>query len=174
VQLYRYFVSQSSEFCLHNPLYCFSTSNTKGKRIFRYCLSPETFGYTLCVCIRVCVCGGGLKHNFWLKKWRWHWKLFRNRSSKNVSNSDSITGLSAKLLPRGVLQRWLHSVSFKYPSLLTIKSLLELHSHTLNISVLHGHYMMLKNQEGDGPAAALRFSFQRHTWDPLSVQSDGH
>jgi hypothetical protein len=26
VQLYRYFVSQSSEFCLHNPLLCFSTS----------------------------------------------------------------------------------------------------------------------------------------------------
>jgi len=36
MQLYRYFVSQSSEFCRHNPLYCFSTSNTKGKRIFRY------------------------------------------------------------------------------------------------------------------------------------------
>jgi hypothetical protein len=28
-------------------LCCFSTSNTKGKRIFRYRLSPETFGYTL-------------------------------------------------------------------------------------------------------------------------------
>jgi hypothetical protein len=26
VQLYRYFVSQSSEFCCHNPLCCFSTS----------------------------------------------------------------------------------------------------------------------------------------------------
>jgi len=26
VQLYRCFVSQSSEFCLHNPLSCFSTS----------------------------------------------------------------------------------------------------------------------------------------------------
>jgi len=26
---------------------CFSTSNTKDKRIFRYRLSPETFGYTL-------------------------------------------------------------------------------------------------------------------------------
>jgi hypothetical protein len=25
VQLYRYFVSQSSEFCRHNPLCCFST-----------------------------------------------------------------------------------------------------------------------------------------------------
>jgi len=27
-------------------LCCFSTSNTKGKRMFRYRLSPETFGYT--------------------------------------------------------------------------------------------------------------------------------
>jgi hypothetical protein len=46
VQLCRYFVSWSSEFCRHNPLCCFSTSNTKGKRIFRYRFSPETFGHT--------------------------------------------------------------------------------------------------------------------------------
>jgi hypothetical protein len=44
VQLYRYFVSQSSEFCHHNPLCCFSTSVCC---LFRYRLSPETFGYTL-------------------------------------------------------------------------------------------------------------------------------
>jgi len=47
VQLYRYFVSQPSEFCRHNPLCCFSTSSTKGKHIFLYRLSPKTFGYTL-------------------------------------------------------------------------------------------------------------------------------
>jgi len=40
-------VSQSSEFCCHNPLCCFSTSNTKGKRIFHYRLSPETSVYKL-------------------------------------------------------------------------------------------------------------------------------
>jgi hypothetical protein len=40
-------MSQSSEFCRHSPLRCFSMSNTKGKRIFRYRLSPATFGYTL-------------------------------------------------------------------------------------------------------------------------------
>jgi len=40
-------MSQSREFCLRNPLCCFSTTNTKGKLIFRYRLSPETFGYTL-------------------------------------------------------------------------------------------------------------------------------
>jgi hypothetical protein len=41
------FVSQSSEFCRHNHLCCFSTTNSKGKHIFPYRLSPETFGYTL-------------------------------------------------------------------------------------------------------------------------------
>jgi hypothetical protein len=50
VQLYRYFVSKSSQFCRHNTLCCFWTSNTKGKRIFRYRLSPETFEYTLVQC----------------------------------------------------------------------------------------------------------------------------
>jgi hypothetical protein len=52
VQLYRYFVSQSSEFCRHNPLCCFPTSDTEGKRVFRYRLSPGTFGYTL-LCLRI-------------------------------------------------------------------------------------------------------------------------
>jgi hypothetical protein len=33
-ELYRYFVSQSSEFCRRNASCCFSTSNTKGKRNF--------------------------------------------------------------------------------------------------------------------------------------------
>jgi hypothetical protein len=46
-----YFVCQSSEFCRHNPLYCFLTSNTEGKSIFRYRLSPETFGYILVLCL---------------------------------------------------------------------------------------------------------------------------
>jgi hypothetical protein len=45
VQLYRYFVSQSSEFCCHNSLCSFSISNYCS--LFRYRLSPETFGYTL-------------------------------------------------------------------------------------------------------------------------------
>jgi hypothetical protein len=47
VQLYRYFVSQSSEFRRHNPLCCFSTSVHCCKRVFRNRLSPETFGYIL-------------------------------------------------------------------------------------------------------------------------------
>jgi hypothetical protein len=45
VQLYRYFVSQSNEFCCHNPLCCFLTIVCGC--IFSYRLSPETFGYTL-------------------------------------------------------------------------------------------------------------------------------
>jgi len=46
VQLYRYFVSQFSEFCSHNTLCC-SSSVYYCKRIYRYRFSPETFGYTL-------------------------------------------------------------------------------------------------------------------------------
>jgi hypothetical protein len=46
VQLYRYFVSQSSEFCRHNTLCCFSTS-VYCCCLFRYLLSPEIFGYAL-------------------------------------------------------------------------------------------------------------------------------
>jgi len=45
--LYPYFVSQSSDFCRHNPLCCFSMSVYCCKRIFLYRLSPETFGYIL-------------------------------------------------------------------------------------------------------------------------------
>jgi hypothetical protein len=48
VELYRYFVSQSSEFCSHNPLCCFLTSvYCCYCCLFRYGLRPETFGYTL-------------------------------------------------------------------------------------------------------------------------------
>jgi hypothetical protein len=49
VQLYRYFVSQSSEFCCHNPLFCFSTS-VYCCCLLLYRLRPETFGYTLVPC----------------------------------------------------------------------------------------------------------------------------
>jgi hypothetical protein len=38
-------VSRSGEFCRHNPLCYFSMSVYCCKRIFRYRLSPETFGY---------------------------------------------------------------------------------------------------------------------------------
>jgi hypothetical protein len=34
VHLYRYFVSQSSDFCSHSPLCCFSRHSTKGKCMF--------------------------------------------------------------------------------------------------------------------------------------------
>jgi hypothetical protein len=47
VQLHRYLVSQSSEFCHPKPLCCFSTSVSCCYGLFRYRLSPETFGYTL-------------------------------------------------------------------------------------------------------------------------------
>jgi hypothetical protein len=55
MQLYRYYVSQLSEFCRHNPLCCFSTRFIiiiiiiiiAAAALFRYRLSPETFVYTL-------------------------------------------------------------------------------------------------------------------------------
>jgi hypothetical protein len=45
VQLYRYFMSQSSEFCSHNPL-CYFSTNVCCCCLFRYGLSTETFWYT--------------------------------------------------------------------------------------------------------------------------------
>jgi len=45
--LYRCFVTQSSVFCRHNPLCCFSTSVYCCKRIFLYWRTPDIFGYTL-------------------------------------------------------------------------------------------------------------------------------
>jgi hypothetical protein len=46
--LYRYIVSQSSEFCRHNALCYFSTGVCcYCFRLFCYRFSPETFGYTL-------------------------------------------------------------------------------------------------------------------------------
>jgi hypothetical protein len=39
-------VSQSSEFCRHNPL-CYFSTNVYCSCLFRYRLSPENFGYTL-------------------------------------------------------------------------------------------------------------------------------
>jgi hypothetical protein len=43
MQLYRYFVSQSSEFCRHKRFVLL----LRVFIIYRYQLSPETFGYTL-------------------------------------------------------------------------------------------------------------------------------
>jgi hypothetical protein len=47
VQLYRYFVSQSSESCRHNT---FVLLLSQCLLSFRYRLSTETFGYTLVNC----------------------------------------------------------------------------------------------------------------------------
>jgi hypothetical protein len=44
-----FFVSQSSEVCRHNLLYCFSTSVYYYCCLFRYPFSPETFVYTLVI-----------------------------------------------------------------------------------------------------------------------------
>jgi len=52
VQLYRYFVSQSSKFCYLKVLCCFSTSAYYCS--FRYRLSPDTFGCTVVDYIALC------------------------------------------------------------------------------------------------------------------------
>jgi hypothetical protein len=46
-------VSQSSEFCCHNPLCCFSTGVYYCKHILHYRLSPENFGCTLLYVIQI-------------------------------------------------------------------------------------------------------------------------
>jgi hypothetical protein len=58
-------MSQPIEFCCHNPLCCFSTSNIKGQRIFRYGFSPDAFGYTLVGLLTVVALGVrlGPKHH---------------------------------------------------------------------------------------------------------------
>jgi hypothetical protein len=92
VLLYRYFVSQSNEFCHHNPLCCFSTSNTKGKRIFRYQLSPETFGYTL-VQYPLSNCGNNVIKNKTVVVFLFYWGtdvaiplVYRVRMTKKLRN----------------------------------------------------------------------------------------
>jgi hypothetical protein len=56
MQFFRCFVSQSSKCCRHNPFCCFSTSFYFYKYVFRYRLSPESFGYTLAfLCSLFCV-----------------------------------------------------------------------------------------------------------------------
>jgi len=64
VQLYRYFVSQSSEFCRHNPLCCFSMSVCCC--LFCYRLGPETFGYTLVYLTQYILCWGKQSLRIWL------------------------------------------------------------------------------------------------------------
>jgi len=47
IQLYHCFVSQYNEFCRRKPLCCSRTRVYCCCRLFRYHLSPETFGYTI-------------------------------------------------------------------------------------------------------------------------------
>jgi len=65
VQLCSYFVSQSSEFWRHNPSCCVLTSNTKCKRIFRYQLSSETFGYTHVDVTFTCLLNSSVPMTYW-------------------------------------------------------------------------------------------------------------
>jgi hypothetical protein len=59
LQLYRYFVNQSSDFCRHNPVCCLSTSVYCCYCLFRYDSVRKLFGHTV---VRPCV-SGILTHN---------------------------------------------------------------------------------------------------------------
>jgi hypothetical protein len=52
-------------FVAKNPLYCFSTNVYCGKGIFRYRLSPETYGYTVVFAKNT----SGVR-KFWMSHWR--------------------------------------------------------------------------------------------------------
>jgi hypothetical protein len=84
MQMYRYFVSQSSEFCLHNPLCCFSTS-VCCCCLFRYRLSPENFGYNL---VSVPTPLFELQYLRFSRRWvfRWSSGLFRVNVEATVSS----------------------------------------------------------------------------------------
>jgi hypothetical protein len=55
LQMVQLSATRCIEFCRHNPLCCFSTSVYCCKRIFRYRLSPETFGNSLIRLSLLCV-----------------------------------------------------------------------------------------------------------------------
>jgi hypothetical protein len=63
------------------------------------------------------------------KMWWQHWKLFHNRSSKNVSSNAALLG-QVHSCWRGVLHMWSLSVRCKYRGMLAIKSFQDLHSYS--------------------------------------------
>jgi hypothetical protein len=77
----------------------------------------------------------GLKMDYWNRTptlwfgWR-HWKLLRNRNSRNVSNSVAASLVKVHSSPRGVLQWWTLSVNCKYTGMRAIKPFQERHSDT--------------------------------------------
>jgi hypothetical protein len=107
VQLYHYFVSQSSEFCRHNPLFCFSTS-VYCCCLFRYWLSPETFGYTLVLSSTFCCQITSIHFRFnWIKMlqflftfsaWRLLYVTCRNKSGSATGYQTWIFVLPLKLV----------------------------------------------------------------------------
>jgi hypothetical protein len=78
MQLYRYFVSQSSKFCRHNTLCCFSTRVSCCS--FRHRLCPETFRYTLVYSQLLSTSGGHL----FGRVMPWGQLLHQNLRSQNI------------------------------------------------------------------------------------------
>jgi hypothetical protein len=76
-------VSLFCEFCSHNPLCCFSTSDYCCKRIFRHRIIPETFWYTLvrlsdCTFFNLSILGrvSFIKRDLQRKSWRLQGRLW--------------------------------------------------------------------------------------------------
>jgi hypothetical protein len=91
------------------------------------------------------------------KMWRWHWKLFNNRSSRNVSDSNSSTGLSAQLLKRNTLKVTPLSKLRVYKYACN-KIIPQIHSHTLiNIQQRFKYHGGHKSDAGVGSRRRRRF-----------------
>jgi hypothetical protein len=99
VQLYGYFVSQSSEFCRHNALCCFSMSVYCCKRTFLYRFCPETFGYTLI-----------LKRLLEAVSELWPYCIFHQLEALSVMQTVSGLGLPSGLLPSGLPTKILYTL----------------------------------------------------------------
>jgi hypothetical protein len=120
MQLYRYFLSQSTEVCRHNPFCCFSTSVCYYCCLFRYRVSPETLGYTLCVCVSfsftfvtAIVCADLFK-TLWL--FRFHFLRQRSNSRPYSEKSLNCYFVQATTIPTSsedcVTERYYNCVYF--------------------------------------------------------------
>jgi len=122
MQFYLYFVSHSSEFCRHNPSCCFSTSVCC---LFRFRLSPKTFGYILVSCLSK------------LLQWMWNYvssaSLLKFRVFREISpqpkiaaelhySSNRITHVRQGEKPISRTWRWWRG-NIKPSNLLTLQSL---------------------------------------------------
>jgi hypothetical protein len=124
------FLSQSSEFCCHNPLCCFSTSVYCCYRcLFRYRLSPETFEYTLVILtyLLTYLLTYSLTHSLlgagYLKRW------LSLSSSKNILSYGTRRFITVFTQARHWILSWASWIQFTPSSPISLRSILMLSSH---------------------------------------------